>query len=291
MAKKTDLLVLPALENMDEIVKGVSGPLDVTKGSLHKVEFRFKDNKLQLLHKGKDLKEFSFVWLSSFCWRTRDLTYAIKLYLEHSETSHTYVEESTSKITDQIKFILNNILVPDTFFVHTRKISNYVEQIEEVCNYPFIIKDTKGARGKYSAFVKDRDELLEQFAELPRHRMYFFQKFISNEYDWGVLVANGKIVAAEKSYPGVGEFRNNACNGATEVFVETKDIPEQTKDIAVKAIETLGLSWARADIVVDKNTGIPYLLEVNRAPGITSGTSEVTGAQQFLKSQLKSVRS
>jgi len=68
------------------------------------------------------------------------------------------------------------------------------------------------------------------------------------------------------------------------VFVETKDIPRPIQDIAIKASEILGLSWSRSDIIVDKNTDIPYLLEVNRCPGITSGTSEVFGAQQFLKS-------
>lgn len=290
MVKKTDLLVLPAIEKLDEIVKGIPSVCNVTKGSLYNVQFRFKNNKIQLLHNGKDLRDFSLIWLSSFCWDTRDLTYAVKLYLEHFKTPCTYVEESTSKITDQVKFVLNNVSVPDTFFVHTCKIAKYIKEIESVCSYPLIIKDTKGARGKNSVLVKTRDELLAKFSELPRHKMYFFQKFVPNEYDWGVLVANGKIVAAEKSYPSTDEFRNNACNGATEVFVEIEDIPEEIQKMALKAVETLDLSWARADIVIDKNTGSPYVLEVNRCPGITSGTSEVTGARYFLETQLKSLQ-
>lgn len=82
VAIKTNLLILPAIENTDEIVKGISNPIDFTKGSFSRVEFRFKDNRVQLLHEDVDLKDVSWVWLSSF-WGSRDLAYAVKLYLDH----------------------------------------------------------------------------------------------------------------------------------------------------------------------------------------------------------------
>jgi len=285
----TNLLILPSVKNMDQVVKGISSDISFTKGSFSRVEFRVKDNKIQLLHKGIDLKDFSSVWLSSF-WRSRDLAYAAKLYLDHFGASHTYVEKSTSKITDQVQFVLNNILVPNTFFVDTHDIADYAKKIEEVCGYPLIIKDIRGSGGRYSAYIKNRQELLVKFSKLSKHRKYLFQKFIPNEYDWGILVVNGRVVSAEKSYPKHNEFRNNACNGAKEVFMETKDVPKPIQDIAIKASKILGLSWSRSDIIVDKNTNIPYLLEVNRCPGITSGTSEVSGAQQFLRSHLNLVK-
>lgn len=288
MAAKTDLLVLPSIENITEIVEDSSTNIKLIKGHYYNLEFRFKESKVHLVHLGIDIKKFSTVWLTSF-WGSRDLAYAVKLYLDHFGTPHTFVEESTSKITDQVKFTLNNILAPDTFFVDTQDIADYIEEIEEVCSYPLIIKDTRGSRGKYSAYIRNRKELLAKFPELLKHRKYLFQKFIPNEYDWGVLVANGKVISGEKSYPKDGEFRNNVCNGAKEVFVEIEDIPKPIQDMAVKASKALGLSWSRSDIIVDKNTNIPYMLEVNRCPGITSGTSEVSGAQQFLKSYLNSL--
>jgi D-alanine-D-alanine ligase-like ATP-grasp enzyme len=285
MTVKADLLVLPSVNDIDEIIKGISSNINFTKGSFKKVEFRFKQNEVQLMHDGIDIKDFSSVWLSSY-WGARDLAYAIKMYLEHYGTRHTYVEKEASKITDQMEFVLSNMSAPAVFFVDKHDIISYVEKIEEVCGYPLIIKDTKGSRGKYSAYVKNREDLLKKSSKMLKHRKYFFQEFIPNEYDWGILVANGKVVSAEKSFPADGEFRNNACNGAKEVFVEMKDIPKPVQDMAVKASKVLGLSWSRSDIIVDKNTDIPYLLEVNRFPGITSGTSEVIGAQNFLRSHL-----
>jgi len=277
-----NLLVLPSIENIDEIVKGYDSPINLTKAGYSKLEFRFIDNNVQLLYKGVDIAKFSYVWLSSF-WGTRDLAYSVHLYLENSNVPHSYVEQATSKVTDQLKFAQNGIITPNTYYVGRHNITKYVEEIEEVCGYPLIIKDIKGSRGKYSAFCGNRIELLKTISEFPNHRKYMFQEFIPNEYDWGVLVANGVVVSAEKSYHSDGEFRNNVCNGSTEVFVDINEVPEHIKNIAIQSSELLELKWSRADIVIDKISGLPYLLEVNRFPGITSGTTEVAGAQSFLK--------
>ena len=115
MQKKRDLLVLPTILNIDEIVKGIFPPIKLTRGKFSNLEFRFKKNIVSLIHSGINIKEFSNVWLSSY-WDTRDIAYAVNLYLEHFKTPHTYVERSTSKITDQVLFALNNISIPNTFF-------------------------------------------------------------------------------------------------------------------------------------------------------------------------------
>lgn len=50
--------------------------------------------------------------------------------------------------------------------------------------------------------------------------------------------------------------------------------------------ESAGNSRVRADIIIDKNTELPYLLEVNRYSGITSGSNEVIGTYTFLASHI-----
>jgi hypothetical protein len=282
MKRKNDLLFLPAKSNYEEIIEKISTPLNFIKGQYRNLEFRFKNNRLSLVHLGVDIKEFPNVWLSSN-WRTRDLAYAVYIYLDHFKTHHTYVEKATSKITDQVFFTLNNISTPSTFFIDNQDISEYVETIEDVCGYPLIIKDTTGSLGKHSVYVSNRIELLEKSKKLPKHKKFLYQKFIPNDYDWGVLVANGKVVSAEKSYPKTGEFRNNLCNGAREVYMEIKSVPAEIKEMALKASKALDLSWSRSDIIVDRSTGTPYLMEVNRFPGVCSGTMEVSGAQEFLE--------
>lgn len=244
MQKNRDLLVLPTVQNIDEIISGLSIPINVTKGKFSNLEFIIKDDVLTLMHSGVDIRDFSNVWLSSM-WGTRDLAFAVKLYLKHFNIVHTHVEKGTSKITDQVLFTLNNIKTPNTYFVSKLDFAKHVDQIEDVCGYPLIIKDITGFGGRNSAFVKDRSELIEKFAQLPKQKRYLYQSFIPNDYDWGILVANGNVVSAEKSFPKTGEFRNNSQNGAIEEFIELDEVPEHIKDMAIKANNALKLSWSR----------------------------------------------
>jgi glutathione synthase/RimK-type ligase-like ATP-grasp enzyme len=285
MKNQYQLLVLPTVQNIDEVIGTNIENIVLTKGSFKNLTFQIRDNIVELKHDNVDLKEFSNIWLSSV-WQSRDLAFAVSLYLGKHSIQHSFVEQSTSKITDQLVFALADIVVPNTFYVDKIQIEQHVEIIESICGYPLIIKDIKGSKGKDSALVANRRELIEKFGQLPTNKKYFFLKFIPNEFEWGIMVVDGKVVSGEKSYPKDNEFRNHAVNGATEVFVDESEIPEEIKEIAIRSSNLLGLSWSRADILVDKFTNIPYLLEVNRFPGITSGSSEVGGAQYYMQTQL-----
>ncbi len=284
-SKTFELLVLPPTENIDEIIKEM--PINITKAHYSSLEFCFENNSVKILHEGRNLKTFSFVWLSS-SWETRDLATATKLYLEKNNVPHSFVEQSTSKITDTMHFVLNKIPCPDTYYVETFDTLKNLSSIEKTCGFPLIMKDSKGFGGNGLTYIDSRKKLIDTISKRNEKKRYLFQRFIPNNYDWGVLIADGEIISAERSYPLKGEFRNNTCTGAKEVFVKIKEIPEEIKHIALKAARVLGLQWSRADIIIDKVSGLPYLLEVNRFPGITSGTNEVSGASKFVKTFLNS---
>ena len=284
--KEIELLVLPPIKHIDEIIKDL--PVKLTKAYYSSLELCIKDNKVSILHKGRDIKTFSAVWLSSY-WTTRDLATTVKLYLDNFKVPNTFVEHSTSNVTVYMNFVLNGIPCPNTYYLERSKIMNHLENIENTCGYPLIMKDTKGCRSLNSAYISSREELIQKINGQKDSHNFLFQQYITNEYDWGVLVANSKVVSAERSYPKKGDYRNNAGAGATEHFVKISDIPEEIKNIALNAGNALGLSWSKSDIIVDKNTQLPYILEVNRFPSITMGSTEVDGANNFIKSYLDTV--
>ena len=284
--KHFKLLVLPSVRNIQKVIDKFPFSVDLTKGQFNNLEIIFNKGDVTILHDGVDLREFSFVWLCS-SWVSRDIAYAVQLYLDKNEIPNTPVEKSTSKLTDHMLLALNGITSPDTLFISHKKVEKYLVQIENTCGYPVVVKDIKGSRGAHSIMAETEKELLEKIKELPRHKKYFFQRHISNEYDWGVMVANGVVVSGEKSYPCEGEFRNHACNGAKEVFIEIAEIPQQIKQMALDCSDAMDLDWSRSDIIIDKNTQEPYVLETNRFPGITE-TSEVDGAYTFISSQIES---
>jgi D-alanine-D-alanine ligase len=61
--------------------------------------------------------------------------------------------------------------------------------------------------------------------------------------------------------------------GATEYFIPARLPAAKIKEIqkiAVKAHKTLGCrDFSRVDFIVEKKTGIPYVLEINTIPGLT----------------------
>lgn len=281
------LLVLPTVSNMQQVIDRFPFPIALTKGQFRNIEFVFQNGQAVVLHKGVDLRNFSFIWLCS-SWRSRDLAYAIQLYLDQNHVSSTYVEKGTSKLTDQMIFTLSGIPTPDTLFIGQKDVLKNLIQIKNIGGYPLVIKDIKGSRGTYTVVVSEEKDLLEKLTILPKNKKYLFQKYIPNKYDWGIMVANGIVVSGQKRYSCEGEFRNNICNGAEEVFVDLDDIPRRIKQIAINTSNALGLLWSRSDIVIDENTHKAYVLECNRLPGITSKTSDVEGAYTFLSSQIAS---
>ena len=283
--KPFTLITLPSAGNIEQILKSFSFPIESTRGNYKKLELSFCNGLVEVLHGGMALKNFSFVWLSSG-WGQRDIAYALRLYFESTGTPHSYVEKNTSKITDCMVFTLSGLPIPDGVFLSRSNIEQNLPLIKKVCGYPLIVKDIRGAKGTDSKYIAQEKELLGIMETLPKNKKFIFQKYIPNDYDWGIMVANGIVVSGEKSYPSDGEFRNNTCNGARECFIDVADIPQTIKDIAIKASELLGLSWSRSDIIINKLTGMPYLLEVNRYPGITSGSDEATGAHTFLASHI-----
>lgn len=282
-----NVLVIPSVKGIVKILNKMNLNFSFIEGEMSQLIINIYDNKVKISHKSSDIRSFSHVWLSSY-WDTRDLAHAISIYLQYHKVPHTPIEQSTSKITDQLIFALNGIKTPNTVFADRQKVLNNPRIVEKICKYPLIIKDIKGARGKLSRYINNRQELLYTLKKLPKYRTYLYQSYVANRYDWGILIANGNVVSAEKSYHSQNEFRTNVCNGGHEVFIELSQVPQAVKNMAIKASKLLNLTWSRADILINQHTREPYLLELNRCPGITEGTSEAFGVHKFMQEYLRS---
>ncbi len=286
MPKKLfSLLCLPATKSSRQVIKKFPFPINLTEGTYTDLELVFQKGAAKALYKGVDMSTFSFVWLTSD-WASRDLAYALRLYFENTKTPHSTVEKSPSKVTDAMAFALNNLPIPDTVFVSRVNSKKSIPLIEQVCGYPLVIKDIKGSKGKHSQYVQSTKELLEKMRALPKNKKFLFQKYIPNEYDWGIMVANGVVVAGEKTYSANDKTKHTIFNRTEESFVDVSRIPQEIKDMAVQASAALKLLWSRVDIIIDTTTNLPYILEVNRYPGITADSSEVAGAYTFLSSYI-----
>lgn len=282
---KRKVLILPAPEKAEESWKYTKN-IEVLRGKFKNIEFRFNDH-LVILHKGIDLRKYDFIWLTSL-FKSRGMSRAISIYLDHYQIPHTNIAygEGSSKLVDLTHFEINNLPIPHTFFQKKSGLLEKVDEIAKLCGFPLIIKAIKGSRGKNCFLINSKSKLIKKLNTLPKSASFVFQKFIPNDFDWGVIVANGEVVSAERSFRSKGKFRNNACHGAREEFENIENVDQIIKSIAIKACKILDLDWARADIVVDKNTNEPFLLEVNRFPGMTVGTTEEKAFHEYLEEKM-----
>ena len=79
-----------------------------------------------------------------------------------------------------------------------------------------------------------------------------------------------RIVAAEGNY----DYHNKYFTDTTQ-YVVPCGLPageeQAIQKMVVDAFRSLGCrGWARADVMIDKRTRKPYLLEINTSPGMTS---------------------
>ena len=105
------------------------------------------------------------------------------------------------------------------------------------------------------------------------------QEYIENDGDYRVLILGEKVLGVMKrtrvKHSGNDkEFRNNYSVGGK---VEVADLPEEIKQLAVKAARVCGLAVAGVDVAFrDFDMKKPVIWEVNKGPQF-SGFMKATG--------------
>jgi D-alanine-D-alanine ligase len=79
-----------------------------------------------------------------------------------------------------------------------------------------------------------------------------------------------RIIAPESNY----DYHNKYFSDDTKYLCPTGldlEIEAKVQELVVQAYRALGCrGWGRADVMLDKVTNTPYLLEINTSPGMTS---------------------
>lgn len=136
--------------------------------------------------------------------------------------------------------------------------------------FPVILKGSGGDRGT-RVFKADNLEELEKLvrdlrkSETEEGKRYMLQEYIPNDGDYRVLVLGKTVLGVMKrSSQKKEEFRNNYSAGGK---VEVADLPEEIKDLAVKAADVCGLWVAGVDVAFrDFDRSKPVIWEVNKGP-------------------------
>lgn len=149
------------------------------------------------------------------------------------------------------------------WFLYEQMESNYF-------SFPVIVKGSGGDRGT-RVYKADNLEEMEKLvrdlrkSETEEGKRYMLQEYIPNDGDYRVLVLGKTVLGVMKrSSQSKEEFRNNYSAGGS---VEVADLPEEIKQLAVRAAEVCGLAVAGVDVAFrDFDKTKPVIWEVNKGP-------------------------
>lgn len=176
---------------------------------------------------GNDLKEYKYVWIQSG-WTTTHMANLLHMYLQSKGIPHNVPNKQDTKISDIFTLAINGISVPNTFFHNGLKINDeHIDEIENVCKFPCIYKKLTGSLGSQVFLIEEKGLIPQVIKEYKKYNSYIFQQYIPNDFDYRIVVANGKAVSICKRTRINDTYRNNVALGASEEFISIENTPKE----------------------------------------------------------------
>jgi D-alanine-D-alanine ligase len=151
-----------------------------------------------------------------------------------------------------------------------------LEHAAKAVGYPLVVKPNAQGSSFGVRLVKREDDLPRAvLSALSYDKRILFERYIEG-VEVTVPVVSGKVFPPVEIQP-YGEFFDFSAMysaGETEYFVPARledSLLEQIKEVALQAAELFEAeTLCRVDMIVERNTFIPYILELNTSPGMTA---------------------
>ncbi len=168
----------------------------------------------------------------------------------------------------------HGIPVPDTFYASRGVLKEIFinNKLPEGFNYPLIMKANDGAQGHNNHLITKAQQAVDAINTSEDETEYILQNYIPNDGDYRILYMgfeSDPLIFHRKAV--AGNHLNNTSQGGSGRFIDIKSLPEEYLRNARKAAELMGREFGGVDILVDKTTSLPYVLEVNGTPALATG--------------------
>ena len=232
---------------------------------------------------GKPLSDYDLVYLWAFSKRRWEwitaASFVNKKYGTVIVNSKVIDPSFSYHLTPAIDYLMqkeNNLPYPKSAIVFNVK---GVEAIISDFDFPLIVKTSTGRQGKGVFMVDSVEQLRQKINEIKDNSPSFvIREFIPNDGDIRVFTVGYKTIGAMRRTPPKGDFRSNISQGGSGAEY---DLAENRKvaELAKKASKAMHTEIAGVDIIFDKNTDKPYILEINPGP-------QFTGLEQYTKTNV-----
>ncbi len=214
-------------------------------------------------------------------------THRINFYNEEVDAGLAY-----GKISQMCRLAIGGVPVPDSIFAKKSLLrSCFAENtLPKPFDYPLILKADDGAKGNDNHLVKNSEEAVAVLDAAAEDKEFIVQNFIPNEGDYRYLFAGidlDPLVFTRTAQEGT--HLNNTSQGGKGSFIDPSTMPKSHLDYAREAARILRREISGVDIIVNKDTGKPYVLEVNSTPALATGygvDKKIILFKNFINSQL-----
>ncbi len=262
----------------------------LARGSLKDSHIYIKNNKLSIIESltGIDIKNFGLIYFELW-YKEPQNALAVAIYAKRNKTPFfseelMYIMPSTK--TGQLATLADNDLpIPDTIITSANEFKKIFKGSHPL-TYPFVLKAADSYGGKNNYLIRDYRQLLNVLRD-NKNVQFVAQEFIQNDCDYRCLVFGGQIkLVLRRTRQGQGHL-NNTSQGAIGELVSVNTLSAAARRDILKAAKILNrLEFAGVDLVVDKNTGQHYILEINQTPQIEIG-AEVDAKMNALVGYMK----
>nr|WP_162988857.1 hypothetical protein [Pedobacter schmidteae] len=153
-----------------------------------------------------------------------------------------------------------NISMPKTVFNGTNDKALLKKYVDFLAGFPLVLKTYGGTGGVGVIKVDNYATLFSVCDYFTENRIEFaLKEFIPAETCERLTVVGDQVVAGICRPIVADDFRSNAFD--TKTF--SKRYGPEVTGLAIKAVQCSNFNLGGVDIVVDKRTGVPHVLEVN----------------------------
>ena len=220
----------------------------------------------------KDKPDFAIFWDKDIYLAERLENSGVRLF-----NSKRAVELCDNKIlmyqtlAEQGVRIPRTFIAPKTFDGLGYTNDDFLKEVTNNITYPLVIKEAYGSFGE-QVYLALNEKSAKEIIKKIGHKDFLLQEYIAESKGKDVRInVVGKKAIVSMLRENKNDFRSNISSGGTGYLFE----PEQSYlDLAVKAVEALGLDFAGVDVLFGKNG--PIICEVNSNPQFES-TLKATG--------------
>jgi glutathione synthase/RimK-type ligase-like ATP-grasp enzyme len=284
--------------SMARAIESVANGAHYSACDFEDLVFAFDGQRLKVVSTklGQDISQFDTIFLLG--WFTtkelEDTAMSVAVYAEahnipvfNSEVCRT---RSRTKLSQCVLAAMHGVsCVPFVCSLDNFLSLQYMR--ENPIGYPLIVKSTIAARGRDNYLVHTQHELESILKEQQRPGVSFImQSFVPNNGDYRLIVMGDRVRLVMHRQSPTGSHINNTSQGGVATLVDVSEVDQAMLEDAVKMARLVRREVTGVDMIVHRDTGKFYLLEVNNMPQLSTGkfvTEKMRVLQEFLDEQLR----